>query len=296
MSAPQRLASALQKARNSDAEQHSTQATVTAVQATTVTVSIDGVESDWPFLASSYTPTVGDTVWCVGPPGSWVVIGSVSGVAPQTATTQTADDLVVNHDITAGHNIVADAGIRSNGGLSAGGAFAVTGGSTFSADIDATPARLYINNVSIRGNSIWNYDRDGALRWDATGALEVVTRDGTGYRGVYASNFAPPPSWRRYKLDQRALAEFLGSSPGDVIDGLDVGWSWTYDPAVVSFADGTERIGPKLDEMPDGLIVRSVDEKSGEDRSSWDLAGMITVLVAEVQALRKRVSELEEGR
>ncbi|GAA4845454.1 hypothetical protein GCM10023201_40860 [Actinomycetospora corticicola] len=245
-----------------------------------VAVDMDGDTQLWPFVAG-YTPRSGDAVVLGGGPGWWVCLGSISGVGPARASTQQVYDLTVDHDVAVGHELIAQGGIRTEAGISSGG------DATFSGVMTA-PLRARGANWS---SSLYN----GAIRWESTGALEVKTYDGSAFRGVYASNFAPPPSWREYKLDLRALADVLGGDPGDVLDRIDVATSWMY-RETVSFADGEERIGPKLDELPDALIVRSYDEDTGEDRSSWSVNGMVTVLIAEVQALRRRVAELEESR
>lgn len=145
-----------------------------------------------------------------------------------------------------------------------------------------------------RGDYVRSDTYDGAIRWNPNGAVECVNYAGSAYRGIYATNFAPPPSWRAYKIDQRPLADYLGASPGTVIDRLDLASSWTYDPAAQSFDDGTEeRIGPKLDEVPEALRIDRTDPDTGEDRSSWEIGSMLTVALAEIQSLRARVAELE---
>lgn len=275
---PTRLADVLTQRRTEDGQSYFTTAQVVAGStATEVAVDMDGAPQRWPFVAG-YTPRVRDAVVLGGGPGWWVCLGSISGVGPAQASTQQVYDLTVDHDVSVGHELVAQGGIRTEAGISSGG------DATFSGTMTA-PLRARGANWS---SSLYN----GAIRWESTGALEVKTYDGSAFRGVYASNFAPPPSWRAYKLDLRALSEVLGGDPGEVLDHIDVATSWMY-RETVSFADGEERIGPKLDEMPDALIMRSYDEDTGEDQSSWSVNGMVTVLIAEVQSLRRRVAELE---
>lgn len=111
MTAPRRLAAALQRARDDDAQQHVTQATVTAVQATTVTVDMGGDTSTWPILRSCPTLTAGDVVWLMGPPGAWVCVGPTgapngsggSGVGEQGPPGVSVTGATVNG---AGHLII----------------------------------------------------------------------------------------------------------------------------------------------------------------------------------------------
>lgn len=176
------------------------------------------------------------------------------------------------NDILANNEIRAVGGIRAEGGLSCG-------------------TRAAAPNWS---SSIF----DGAITWSGpptVGALMVRNYAGTEYRGIFASNFVTAtPSWRRLKMRSSTLDDYLGKSPGALIDDLHLDDAWTYDPAQVpTLADGTVHIGPALDEVPDKLRDPLPETDGHHDLASWNTRDMLVVALAELQRLRRRVAELE---
>lgn len=69
-----------------------------------MTVDVAGSTTTWPFL-STYSPRVNDVVWLAGPPGSWVCIGTVSGIGRGDFTT-----LFVGGGVVSASNTGLDAG------------------------------------------------------------------------------------------------------------------------------------------------------------------------------------------
>lgn len=188
--------------------------------------------------------------------------------------------------------IIAQSGIRSEFGISSAG------------DIFSS-ARVYADNLSITGNSIWSWPRNGAIRWETgvnEGALAVCTRDGLSGRGVFATNFAPwGSSWRAIKRDVRPAVELFGATAGEVVDRLEVS-AHRYDPerAPAGYDCDEQRFGPMLDELPEALRFTRVDDE-GVTHTSYDTTKLLAVALdalqetrAELAALRDRVAELEQ--
>lgn len=73
------LAQAIQRRFDPDAPVWWAKGTVTAVHTgpASVSVAVPGDTLTLAYLAS-YTPTVGDVVFCVGPPGQWLVLGRLA--------------------------------------------------------------------------------------------------------------------------------------------------------------------------------------------------------------------------
>lgn len=212
--------------------------------------------------------------------------GTVKITSPDVAEDRdlTVRTIVASGGVHTDGEIRADEGIRTEAGLSCGGAFAASG--------DATFVRVLADNVSITGNSIWSYARDGAVRWGADGAFEVCSRDGTIFKGIRSSNFeTDTPSWRRLKTGHRPLREVLGHSALDEVNGLDIS-AWRYDPDTApDLADGVEHIGLHYDELHPKLLNRRVAD-DGEVREGLDLRQMLNVALAAVQDLSREVVEL----